>query len=92
MVSTRGARTKRPSRKAQPPLDVDLTLVFRFGDAPEDQVTVLDQQRVPMVDSVFASRDVIQRHFVKLLLKAAVAQPRVMSEILPLAKLLRRGR
>lgn len=77
-------------RKEAEPLDVELSVSFRFGDAPEDRVTVIDQRHVPMVGSVFESRDVLVRSFVRLLLKAGVSQPRVLGEIIPALKLLRR--
>lgn len=86
MLSRRAERAKA----AKEPLDVDLTVAFRFDDAPEDKVTVIDNKRVPMVGSVFDSRDVVVRGFVKMLLKAGLTQPKVLSEVLPAVRLLRR--
>lgn len=74
------------------PLEVDLTLSFRFGDAPEDKVTVIDNRRVPMVGSVFDAREVLMRQFVRLLAKAAISQPKVLGEIVPALKLIQRKR
>lgn len=85
MLSTRRKRAKQP-------IEVDLTVAFRFGDEPGDKVTVIDNRRVPMVGSVFDSRDAVVRGFVKLLLKAGLTQPRVLSEVLPAVRLLQRRR
>jgi hypothetical protein len=74
------------------PLEVDLTLVFRFGDEPGEAVTVIDNRRVPMVGSIFDSRDAIVRAFVRNMLKAGLTQPKVLGEVLPGLKLLRRRR
>lgn len=88
-------RTRRKPRLARQklpkgPLEVRLTLRIKFGDEPEEVVTMMEDRRVPMVDSVFRSRDVILNSFVKILLKAGMAQPRVARELMPLFKLLRR--
>lgn len=88
MLSTRAKRTKH----ADEPLDVELTVAFRFGDAPEDKVTVIENRHVPMVGSVFESRDALVRGFVRLLLKAGLTQPKVLSEVIPAVKLLQRRR
>lgn len=86
---------KRPpdkAKKPRQPLNVELTVRFNFGDSPEDAVTVVDRRNIPMVDSVFKSREAIVRAFVRLLVKAGLAQPKVMGELLPLARVLRRKR
>lgn len=94
MLSGRGRKSKaeREAKDSEEPLEVDLTLVFRFGDEPGDAVTVLDNRRVPMVGSIFDSRDAIMRGFVKHMLKAGLTQPKVLGEVLPAMKLLRRRR
>jgi hypothetical protein len=82
---------KRPApRRPRPPLDVHLTVRFRFGEEASDQVTVMDDRRIPMVDSVFKSRDRIVRGFVALLLKTGMTQPKVARELFPVLKFLRR--
>lgn len=86
MLSTRSKRTKY----ADEPLDVELTVVFRLGDEPGDKVTVIENRHVPLVGSVYDSRDVLIKGFVKLLLKAGLTQPKVLSEVLPAVKLLQR--
>ncbi|MGQ0529295.1 MAG: hypothetical protein ACT4PG_05620 [Panacagrimonas sp.] len=95
LLSTRAerAKTSRQERKlaADAPLDVDLTVSFRFGEEARDKVTVIDNRRVPMVGSVFESRDLVVRNFVRLLLKAGVSQPKVLAELLPALKFLRKS-
>jgi hypothetical protein len=77
------------TRKRPPvPIDVRLTVSFRFGDEPQDRVTVMNDRRVPLVGSIFDSRDAVLRGFSRLLLKAGAMQPRVAAELLPLLKLL----
>lgn len=63
-----------------------LTVRFHFGDAPEDQHVLVDDQAVPMVDSVFANRDRILRAFARLLVKGGLQSPAVMRELLPLRR------
>lgn len=92
MLSGRGRKSKAKEKGGEEPLEVDLTLVFRFGDEPGDAVTVIDNRRVPMVGSVFDSRDTVMRGFVKHMLKAGLSQPKVLGEVLPALKLLRRKR
>lgn len=75
------AARRKPTR-----MDVDLTLRFRFGEAPEDAVTMLDRRRVPMVNSVFENRDRIARQFLTLMLQGGLRSPAVMRELMPLRK------
>jgi hypothetical protein len=91
MIS-KAARSKRAARAQQEPLEVDLTVRFRFGEEPEDTITPIDQRRVPMVDSVFKNRDRILRAFVRLLVKTGLSSPKVVGQILPLASRPRRTR
>lgn len=92
MVAKRSLSSIRAERRrrAKEPIDVQLTVCFRFGEEPGEYVTMIDDRRVPMVNSVFHSRDVIVRQFAKLMLKAGMAQPKVLRELLPALKLLRR--
>lgn len=99
MVSTRKGGTKsakgagtKEDQSAREPLELDLTVRFNFGKEPEDSVTVLDGQRVPMVNSVFASRDLLARGFIRMFVKAGLTQPKVVRELMPAVKLLRRSR
>lgn len=83
---------KSASRRKREPLQVELTVRFKFGETPEDSVTVLDQQKIPMVNSVFDNRDRILRAFAGLLLKTGLRQPRLAGELIPIARLLRKKR
>lgn len=76
-------------RRSRDAVDVRLTVAFRFGDEPGDRVTVMDDRHVPLVGTLFESRDKILRGFTRLLIKAGAQQPKVARELLPLLKLLR---
>lgn len=82
-----GSKPRRKRRREQEPLDVRLTVRFNFGAEPEDHVTVIDQRSVPLVGGIIANRDRVLRGFVNLLLRTAMAQPRVAREIFPLLAL-----
>lgn len=69
-----------------------LTFKLTFGDEPGDSVTVMNERRVPMVNSVFDNRDRILRAFALTLVKVGMAQPKVVREIFPAIKFLRRGK
>lgn len=93
MIAKRTLSSIRKERKerAKEPIEVQLTVGFRFGDEHGDHVTMIEDRRIPMVNSVFHSRDVIVSQFAKLMLKAGMAQPKVLRELLPALKLLRRA-
>lgn len=78
-------RRRRRSRRNEP-LDVQLTVAFRFGEEPDDRVTVIDDRRIPMVGGLINNRDRILRGFMKLILRAAVTQPRVARQLFPLKR------
>ena len=80
------ARERR--RRAQEPLEVRMTMRFNFGETPEEAVTVMNDRRVPLVGSVFESRDRILRAFTVLLVRTGMAQPKVAKELIPLLRLL----
>lgn len=77
-------------RRAQNPLEVRMTLRFKFGDEPQESVTVMDDRRMPMVGSVFESRDRILRSFTMLLVRTGLTQPKVARELFPALRLLAR--
>ncbi len=89
-------RSKRRTRKHEPrlrkgdPLEVELTVSFKFGDEPGDIKTPIRDRRVPMVDSVFKSRDRIIKTFVGLLVKTGLSTPKVAAQIWPITRI-RRG-
>ncbi len=64
----------RTRQRRKEPLDVVLTLKLNFGDSPGDALTLIEEQRVPLVGSVFENRDRIAREFLRLLLKASSRQ------------------
>lgn len=88
MIAKAPATTSR--RRVREPLDVRLTVKVNFGEAPADAVTVMNERRVPMVSSVFDNRDRIVRAFAMTILRVGMAQPKVVSEVFPAFKLLRR--
>jgi hypothetical protein len=53
---------------------------------------MIDNRRIPMVGTVFDSRDAMVRGFVKLLVKAGLSQPKVLGELVPALKLIRKKR
>lgn len=75
-------------RRQREPLEVRLSMRVKFGDEPGEAITVMDDRRVPMVDSVFASRDRIVRAFMMMMVRAGAAQPKVARELLPIIRLL----
>lgn len=79
---------RRAAGRRREPLDIRLSLAFRFGDEPGDRVTVMNDRAVPLVGTVFDSRDRILRGFTRLLFKAAAQQPKVAAELVPVLKLL----
>lgn len=82
-----GGKPRRKRRRDPEPLDVQLTVRFNFGAEAEDHVTVVDHRSVPLVGGIIANRDRVLRGFVNLLLRTAMAQPRVAREIFPLLAL-----
>lgn len=82
---------KPRSRRRVEPLEVKLTLRYRFGDEPDDTVTVMDDRAIPMVDSVFKNRDRIVRAFAMTLVRAGVTKPKVVRELVPGLRLLVRN-
>ena len=83
-------RRRKRVRERKEPLEVRMTMRFKFGEEPDDVVTMMDDVPVPMVDSVFKNRDSIVRGFVNLLLRAGLKQPKVAGEVFPLVKFLRK--
>ena len=84
--------TRVRKRRVREPVEVKLSFKVRFGDAPDEAVTVIDDRAIPMVNSVFENRDRILRTFTMLLLRASLAQPKVMREVFPALKFLRKLR
>ena len=78
IISKALGRARKGGKK---PLDVILTLKINLGDQPGDAVTLLEEQRIPLVGSVFENRERIAREFVSLMIKAG-AQPRALRKLL----------
>lgn len=83
-------------RRRNEPLEVKLTLRYRFGEEPDDTVTVMNDRAIPMVDSVFKNRDRIVRAFAMTLVRAGITKPKVVRELVPglglVRNLARRGK
>lgn len=90
LLDTDAQPTRKSRRKLREPLDVRLTFKINFGATPADAVTVMNERRVPMVNSVFEHRDRIIRTFAMSLLRVGLAQPSVVREVFPAMKLLRK--
>jgi hypothetical protein len=80
------ARARRG--RTQEPLEVRMTVRFNFGDTPEESVTVMNDRPLPLVGSVFESRDRIVHAFTLMLVRTGLAQPKVAKELFPLLRLL----
>lgn len=65
------------------PLKVELNVVVRTGEEPEDQVTIVDDRELPMVGSVFKYRDRITRFTVGMIWRVVAASPAAYREIVP---------
>lgn len=87
-----GARAKARADARREPVEVRMTLRYRFGPDEDETVTVMNDQRVPMVGSVFDYRDRILKTFTRGLVKAAATQPRVLRELMPLFDSVKRKR
>ncbi|WP_243393675.1 hypothetical protein [Solimonas fluminis] len=85
-------RRRKRRRERKQPLEVRMTMRFKFGDEADDVITMMDDRSIPMVDNVFKNRDKIVRGFVGLLVRAGLKQPKVAGEVFPLLKLLRNKR
>lgn len=90
MIAKAPEAPNKSPRKVREPLDVRLTFKINFGETPADAVTVMNERRVPMVDSVFEHRDRIVRTFAMSLVRVGLAQPKVVREVFPAMKLLRK--
>lgn len=72
-----------PKPRRRVPVEVRLTLTYRFGRGKDDRVTVMDDRAIPMVGSLFAARDKIAKGFVTTLLQAVRKRPKVLRAIAP---------
>lgn len=86
------AKKVRAPRRARSPLEVRLSLKVRFGEEVGESVVLMQDRRLPMVNSVFENRDRILRSFTMLLLRAGMSQPKVMREVFPALRLFSKAR
>lgn len=75
--------SKKSKRRPRPPLQVELTVVVKTGERPQDTITILDEFQVPMVGSVFQYRDLIVHFFATSLVRVALASPAFYQELAP---------
>lgn len=80
------AKASKRQRAAAEPLAVELSLTVRFGDEPDESVTVMKDRAIPMVNSVFHYRDRILRQMSMLIFRAGMTQPKVVRELFPLLR------
>ncbi|QHS08779.1 hypothetical protein [Sinimarinibacterium sp. NLF-5-8] len=88
-MSSKSSNRKRKPRDVEP-VEVELTVQFRFGDEPDDVVTPLSAAKVPMVNSVFQNRDRIVAGLVALTVQAGLASPKVVGQLWPILKFIKR--
>lgn len=86
------AKKVRAPRRSKQPLEIRLSMKVRFGDDVAESVMLMQDRRVPMVNSVFENRDRILRSFTMLLLRAGMSQPKVMREVFPALRLFSKAR
>ena len=79
-------RAARRQWERDNPLELRLSLAFRFGEEADDRITMLNDRAIPMVGSVFRYRDRIARQFTMLFVRAGASLPKVRAEILPAAR------
>ena len=77
------ANARKRSRRKQEPLDINLTVTFRFGDEPDDRITVMQDRSVPLVGTIFDKRDAVLKGFARLFVKAATMRPGIAAEFVP---------
>lgn len=72
-------------RREKKPLDVRLTMRVRFGEQPDEQVTVVNDRRLKLIGSAFQYRDRAINFLVYEVLRAGARQPRVYGGLAPAA-------
>ena len=73
---------RRRARKEQKPLEVRLSFTVRTGQQPADEFRILQDQRVPMVGSVFMYRDKAARFLAVSLMRVAAMHKGVLRSAL----------
>ena len=72
-------------RRKKKPLDIRLTMRVRFGEAPNEQVTVVNDRRLKLIGSAFQYRDRAINFLVYEVLRAGARQPKVYGGLAPAA-------
>lgn len=77
------------------PLSIELNVVVKTGEQPEDCVTVLEDRAVPLVGSIFRYRDRITQFSLGMVWQVVAKSPAAYREVVPglfqTLGLLRRG-
>lgn len=74
----------KPKRgRRREPLEIELNLVVKTGDDPEDCVTILNQRTVPMIGSIFKYRDRITRFSLRMVWQVVAKSPAAYREVVP---------
>ncbi len=72
-------------RREKKPLNIRLSMRVRFGAAPDEQVTVVNDRRLKLVGSAFQYRDRAINFLVYEVLRAGARQPKVYGGLAPAA-------
>lgn len=72
-------------RREKKPLDIRMTMRVRFGQEPDEEVTVVNDRRLKLVGSVFKYRDKAINFMVYEVLRAGARQPKVYGGMAPAA-------
>ena len=70
-------------KREKGPLDIRLTMRVKFGDEPEDVVTVVDNRRLKLIGSAFQYRDRAIRFLVYNVLRAGAKRPKIYGRFTP---------
>ena len=82
---------KSHRRDGRKPVDVRLTVRFRFGEDEHDTATMIDDRQIPMVGGILDYRDRIIQGLATLMFKAAAMQPKIIRELTLISQILRGG-
>lgn len=78
-------------RRAKKPLDIRLTMRVRFGEQPDEQVTVVNNRQLKLVGNAFKYRDQAINFVVYEVLRAGARQPKVYGGLAPAAARMMKG-
>ena len=70
-------------KREKGPLDIRVTMRVKFGDQPEDIVTVVDNHQLKLVGSAFQYRDRAIRFLVYNVLNAGAQRPKIYGRFAP---------